>query len=447
MTSETGQFPKGFLWGVATSAYQIEGSPLADGAGPSIWNRFDQASPEGDTACDHYRRYREDVDLMARLDLGAYRFSLAWGRLLPDGTGKANQAGLDFYARLIDRLLEAGIQPCVTLYHWDLPAALAHLGGWLNPDIEGWFSEYASLAFSAYGDRVPLWTTLNEPWVITDAGYLHGTHAPGHASAREAALASQHLLRAHAAAVRVYRTLGRHQIGLVVNLEPKAPASNLESDAEAARRDDAYFNRQYLDPVLLGSAPSELAAMFGEAWPATNAEYLEAVREPLDFVGINYYTRAVVTHDDSVPLIRARRVEQPQSTITEMGWEVHPQSLLAVLCWIKERYGDVPLYITENGAAFCDPPTADESIVEDPLRVRYLRDHLLAVRTAIERGVDVRGYFVWSLFDNVEWTHGTSKRFGIVHVDFETQKRTLKRSAEFYRSVIQSHGKCLDDLR
>ncbi len=443
-------FPDRFLWGCATSAYQIEGSPLADGAGPSIWHRFvhtpDRVSggDTGDIACDHYRRMREDVALMRDLGLTAYRFSIAWGRVLPEGRGRVNPAGLGFYERLVDELLRAGITPMATLYHWDLPAALDDRGGWLNPDIAPWFADYASVVYRALDDRVPLWTTINEPWVVADGGYMHGVLAPGHRSAFEAAIAAHHLLRAHAAGVQAYRALGRHEVGLVVNIEPKHLAADA-SDADHRARDlaDAYMNRQYLDPALLGRYPQEMPAIFGAAWPGWREDEVEALRVPVDFLGLNYYTRSVVRHDAAAWPVPATAVRQPQAIHTETGWELYPQGLADTLLWMHQRYGGLPLYVTENGAAFYDPPHPIEGRVEDPLRVHYLRSHLVAVQDALARGADVRGYCAWSLLDNLEWAHGTSKRFGLVHVDFATQQRTPKASARFYADVIASGGGAL----
>jgi beta-glucosidase len=443
-------FPPDFLWGAATSAYQIEGSPLGDGAGPSIWHRFAHTpgmisdGDTGDVACDHYRRFREDVALMRELGLTAYRFSIAWARVLPGGTGAVNSMGLDHYERLVDELLANGIQPMATLYHWDLPAALDDRGGWLNPEISQWFAEYSRAVFRRLDDRVRLWATINEPWVVADGGYLHGVLAPGHRSPYEAPRASHNLLRAHAASVAAYRAEGRHQIGLVVNLEPKYPASPSAEDVAATQRADAYMNRQYLDPALQGRYPEELRDVFGEAWPGWSREEVAALRAPVDFLGINYYTRSVTRADpDSWPL-RASAVRQEEATYTETGWEVYAQGLQDSLSWVKQRYGDVPLYVTENGAAFTDPAQAPAGcVVEDPLRVAYLREHLGALRGALAAGCDVRGYFVWSLLDNLEWAHGYSKRFGIVHVDFASQRRTPKTSAQFYSSVIASNGRVL----
>jgi beta-glucosidase len=448
MTTSSG-FPDGFLWGTATAAYQIEGSPLADGAGPSIWHRFAHTpgrtarGETGDVACDHYHRWLSDVRLMADLGLSAYRFSIAWGRLLPEGTGRLNGEGIAFYDRLIDALLEHGITPLVTLYHWDLPAALDDRGGWLNRDVASWFADYATAAFRAYGDRVPRWVTLNEPWVVTDGGYLHGALAPGHSNLYESPLASHNLLRAHGMAVRASRAERRAQIGLVVNLEPKTAASDNPADQAAARRADAYMNRQYLDPVYLGRYPDELAEIFGDAWPSFPADDFPLIQEPTDFLGINYYTRGVSRHDPAAWPVCASNVRQPGALYTETGWEVHPASLTELLLWVKERYGSMPIYITENGAAFADPPTASGDTLNDPLRVAYYQSHLQAAREAIARGVDLRGYCAWSLLDNFEWSLGYSKRFGIVHVDYATQKRTLKASARFYSEVARSNGASL----
>src|SRR6187551_3432825 len=306
----TYQFPSSFLWGAATSAYQIEGSPTADGAGPSIWHRFTktpgstQGGDTGDVACDHYRRMEDDVAMMKRLGLNAYRFSIAWGRVLPDGRGAVNEAGLGFYERIVD-----------------------------------WFADYASVMIRRLDDRVKLWATLNEPWVVTDGGYLTGALAPGHKNRFEAPIASHHLLRAHGKAVQAYRALGKHQVGLVVNIEPKYPASTSAQDLAATRRAEAYMNRQYLDPVFHGRYPGELREIFGEAWPEWPQQDFELIRQPIDFVGINYYTRSVVRHDDSAYPLKAAAVRQPQSTHTETGWEVFPQGLTDTLVWIRQQYG------------------------------------------------------------------------------------------------------------
>jgi len=469
----------------------------------SNWHRFVRTpgrvsdGDTGDVACDHYRRWQDDITLMRELRLNAYRFSIAWSRVLPQGTGRLNSRGLAFYERLVDGLLAQGIQPMATLFHWDLPAALDDRGGWLNPDAPAWFAEYAQKVFRRLDDRVTLWATLNEPWVVTDGGYLHGALAPGHRSRFEAPIAAHHLMLAHGAAVQAYRALGRHRIGLVVNIEPKYPASSSEADLAAARRAHAYMNRQFLDPAIHGSYPEEMREIFGEAWPDWPASDLVRIRQPIDFIGLNYYTRSVVRFDAQNWPLRAATVHQPQSTYTQTGWEVFPQGLTDTLLWLGKRYGNPPLYITENGAAFYDPPDAGPPPVvpdghsaiqpmmgmpptvavsdaahapaqavsgrtigastpgmsaavpggeriDDPLRVDYLRAHLRATREAIERGVDVRGYFAWSLLDNFEWALGYSRRFGLVHVNYATQQRTPKTSARFYASVIDTSGTSLE---
>ena len=442
------RFPADFLWGAATSAYQVEGAPLADGAGASIWHRFAHTpgmmrdGDTGDVACDHYHRFRDDVALMKQLGLKAYRFSISWSRVLPQGRGQVNTAGLGFYERLVDALLESGITPMATLFHWDLPAALDDRGGWLNPDAAHWFADYARVAFRALDDRIGLWATLNEPWVVTDGGYLHGALAPGHRNRYEAPIAAHNLLRAHGAAVQAYRAEGRHCIGLVVNLEPKYPASSSEEDLAAARRADAYMNRQYLDPVFLHRYPDEMRTIFGDAWPHWPQEDFELIGQKLDFLGINYYTRSVTRADSHALPVRASAVRQEHATYTETGWEVYPAGLTETLNWVRTRYGALPVYVTENGAAFPDPSTVVDAL-DDAQRVDYLRTHLRAVHGAIQAGCDVRGYFAWSLFDNLEWSLGFSKRFGIVHVDYATLRRTPKASARFYSSVIASNGAVL----
>ena len=443
-------FPTDFVWGAATSAYQIEGSPLADGAGESIWHRFVHTpgkifgGDHGDVACDHYRRFADDVVLMRELGIRAYRFSISWSRVLPQGTGPVNQRGLDFYRRLVDLLLEHQIQPSVTLYHWDLPAALEDRGGWAAPDMPQWFADYGRIIFRALGDRVPQWATINEPWVVFDNGYVSGIHAPGRCDWAEAAQVSLNLLRAHAAAVATFRAESKQQIGLVVNLVPVDPATDSATDRAAARRMDAYLNRQFLDPVFLGRYPEEMRDMFGPSWPALDAADAAKIQAPIDFVGINYYLRLYVAGDASAGPPRARIVEPLDRPRTATGWEIHAPGLVDTLRSVRDRYGDIPLYITENGAAF-DDRSDENGGVNDTDRVEYLRSHLRAARQAINAGVNLRGYFVWSLLDNFEWQSGFSKRFGIVRVDYETQRRTPKSSARFYAKVIRTNGAGTED--
>ena len=383
---------------------------------------------------------------MAELGLNAYRFSISWSRVIPGGTGKVNEKGVDFYSRLVDALLEKGIAPNATLYHWDLPAALDDRGGWLNRDISDWFADYASLMFDRLGDRVAMWATINEPWVIMDGGYMFGKLAPGHRNIYEAPIVSHNVLRAHGNAVRAFRasSASSKPIGLVVNLEPKYAASDSPEDLAATARADAYMNRQYLQPVLKGTYPAEMAEIWGDAWQEWSADDMQLISEKLDFVGVNYYTRSVSRNDDDCLPVRASGVHQPGSIHTETGWEVFADAFRRVLVWTNEVCGGIPIYVTENGAAFYDAPSPVDGAVEDPLRVAYYKGHLAAARQAIREGVPLKGYFAWSLLDNFEWSHGYSKRFGIVHVDYSTQQRTIKSSGAFYRDVIRSNGAVLD---
>lgn len=418
---------------------------MADGAGPSIWHQFVHTpgtiadGSNGDVACDHYQRFLDDVRLMHDLGIRAYRFSISWSRVLPEGTGHVNPAGLNSYSRLVDALLEHDIEPFPTLYHWDLPAALEDRGGWRDRRVADWFAEYAGVMFRALGDRVRLWSTINEPWVVMHLGYVEGRHAPGRCDLAEAAAVSKNLLLAHAAAVRAGRAEGDFHIGLVVNLVPVHAASESAADRAAAERHDVYLNRQFLDPTLRGEVPGELADVFGPAWQPWSDAELRSVQQPIDFIGVNYYLRLVVCDDPAASPTRTRIVPQTDRPHTEMGWEIYPQGLTDTLTWLRDRYGNMPLYITENGAAFDDrvDPTG---AVHDPQRVEYLNQHLSASRQAIDQGVDLRGYFVWSLLDNFEWQCGFSKRFGIVHVDYATQRRVPKTSAQFYRDVARSGG-------
>ena len=450
--AESYKFPDSFLWGAATSAYQIEGSPTADGAGRSIWHRFSHtpgnthSNQTGDIACDHYRRFKDDVALMAELGLNAYRFSIAWGRIYPEGTGRINKKGIDFYSRLVDELLKKGIKPSATLYHWDLPEALDDRGGWLNRDIASWFGDYATTMFDALGDRVEMWSTLNEPWVVMDGGYLFGVLAPGHSNLFEAPIVTHNLLRCHGTAVERFRASSaakKGKVGIVVNLEPKYPATQSADDLATVRRTDAYMNRQYLDPVFLGKYPAEMREIFGEAWPDWSADDMRLIKQSIDFLGINYYTRRVERYDAEVLPLKAKAVPQLDATETQTQWEVYPEALTKILLWAKERYGKIPTFITENGAAFYDPPQPIDGKIEDPLRIEYYRQHLRAAHDAMKKGVDLRGYFAWSLLDNYEWSHGYSKRFGLVHVDYSTQARTIKSSGRYYADVIRAKGGAL----
>jgi beta-glucosidase len=448
------RFPDGFLWGAATSAYQIEGGVGQDGRGPSIWDTqchhtaLVRDGHTGDVAVDHYNRWAEDVDLMADLSLQAYRFSVAWPRIQPNGVGPVNEAGLDFYSRLVDRLLEKGIAPALTLYHWDLPQALEDAGGWPERDTAYRFADYARIVFETLHDRVDMWATHNEPWCSSFLGYADPSHAPGHTSAREATRAVHHINLSHGLAVAAMRAIdARPRQGVVINLIPIHVVGDDPDGAAAdgARRYDAYRNRVWLEPMFRGRYPADaiddLQAFGG--LPLQPGD-LERIAQPLDWLGINYY------NDDHVraqaggswlatPGMRDAVPFAPDGPHTDMGWPITPDGLRALLVDLSAAYPDLPpVYITENGCAYDDPVV--DGVCHDPRRIAYLDAHLRAIHAAIEAGVDVRGYFQWSLMDNFEWSHGYHKRFGIVHVDFDTLVRTPKDSADWYREVIARNG-------
>jgi beta-glucosidase len=437
------RFPDGFNWGCATASYQIEGSPLADGAGESIWHRFTHTSgmimngDTGDVACDHYRLYKNDVALMKQLGLNAYRFSVAWPRIFPEGRGKTNQAGLDYYSALVDELLAAEIKPCLTLYHWDLPQAIEDVGGWRNPDTALWFGEYARLMFDKLGDRVKFWITLNEPFVVAFIGHALGLHAPGLIDIEQTLIVGHTLLKAHGQAVSAFRGSGQDgRIGITVDLESCMPATDSEKDGAAAERYSAFKNRWFLDPIFFGKYPDEMYEAFS-AMPSMEPEDVKIIQQPIDFVGVNNYTRTVWQHSD-ISFLQADHV-LPEGKYTEMEWEVYPDGLRSVLAWVHENYDGPTLYVTENGASFPDTVDPDGSISDDD-RVEYLREYIKACHRAIEQGVDLRGYFQWSLMDNFEWGFGYSRRFGIIRVDYDTQRRTIKKSGDWYSNAVKNNG-------
>jgi beta-glucosidase len=454
-------FPPGFRWGAATAAYQIEGAAREGGRTPSIWDTF-SATPgkvaggdTGDEAADHYHRYAEDVALMADLGLGAYRFSVAWPRVQPSGRGPVNPAGMAFYDRLVDALRAAGITPVLTLYHWDLPQELEDAGGWVDRDIAYRFAEYAHLVAARLGDRVPVWTTLNEPWCSAFLGYASGEHAPGRTDPGASLAAAHHLLLAHGLGVDALRAAlpAGTEVSLVLNLAPVRAAGPTAADAEAVRRVDGLQNRLFLDAVLRGSYPADVLADTADLtdWGFVRDGDLATIARPLDLLGVNYYRPTLVSAGEPVPqTVNGRRptqwpgcaevrFHQPAGPVTNMGWSVDASGLRDLLLRLRRDYGDIALVVTENGAAYDDRPTGD-GIVHDPDRIAFLRGHLGAVHEAIQAGVDVRGYFVWSLLDNFEWAYGYAKRFGIVHVDYATGARVPKRSAYWYRDVIARHG-------
>ena len=441
------KFPAGFLWGVATSSYQIEGAAREDGRGESIWDRFSHTEGRihdgstGDVACDHYHRFRDDVRLMAELGVQAYRFSIAWPRVFPEGTGRINTRGLDFYSRLVDELLAANITPMVTLFHWDLPQALEERGGFRERAIAGWFSEYAHAVGTALGDRVPFWTTLNEPQVFAVFGHITGEQAPGLVDFPGFAAVAHHLNLAHGAGVQALRAAAPNaRIGTVLQLPPVHPKTASEADLAAAARFDAVFNRFFLDPVLLGTYPEQALSILAPLAPPIREGDLALIHQPLDFIGVNNYTRAIMRHAPEYPLFEFISCDDriAGAEYTAMGWEVYPQGLYEVLTRLRTEYGNPPVYVTEAGCAADD--RLEHGRVDDTGRVEYLRAYMTSAQRALGEGSDLRGFFVWSLLDNFEWQHGKRKRFGIVYVDYDSLERVPKQSAHWYRSVIAANA-------
>lgn len=470
MSTSDPVFPEGFLWGAATAAYQIEGAAREGGRGPSIWDTFARVpgavadAHNGDVACDHYHRSAEDVALMQRLNLQAYRFSTSWSRCMPDGA-TPNAEGIAFYSRLVDQLLEAGIKPWLTLYHWDLPQALEDQGGWTNRETAYRFAEYAAVMHEALGDRVQVWTTLNEPWCAAFLGYAAGVHAPGRQEPTAALAAAHHLLLGHGLAIRELR--GRDAeatLGITLNLtvpDPLNPES--EADRDAARRIDGQFNRIFLDPVLRGAYPEDVLADVEHLGMTEHIKEgdLEVIGTPIDVLGVNYYHGEAVTmtpSDEALPQEGHAPLERPVSSpyvaahgvrsvprglpVTAMDWEVQPEGLRRLLNRLQEEYtgpAGIPLYVTENGAAYDDVPDAS-GFVDDQDRLAFFDVHLRAMKDAIDDGVDLRGYLAWSLLDNFEWAWGYHQRFGLVRVDYDTQERIPKASALWYAEVARSNA-------
>jgi beta-glucosidase len=441
MTNEhSPQFPPDFVWGTATASYQIEGAADEDGRSESIWDRF-CATPgkvrngdSGAIACDFYHHYREDIGLMRELGTNAFRLSIAWPRVLPEGRGRVNAAGLDFYDRLVDALLEAGISPYVTFYHWDLPQVLEDEGGWPARATVDAFCEYVSVVAERLGDRVGNWITHNEPWVAAWVGYGWGHHAPGRTSESDALAAAHHLLLSHGRAVEILRTAApKSQVGITLDLHPVYPASEGEADVAAARHVEGFHNRWFLDPIFRGSYPDDLLEYFGSNAPQVEDGDLQAIRAPIDFLGVNNYSRSLVRANPNGG--RPIHVREPDSQYTDMDWEVYPEGLHDLLVQVSRDYSPPALYITENGAAFPDVRGHDGS-VRDPERRDYLERYIAAVGRALEAGAPVKGYFVWTLLDNFEWAWGYWKRFGLVYVDFPTLERVPKESFGWYRDFI-----------
>jgi beta-glucosidase len=433
------KFPHNFLWAAATAAYQVEGAWNEDGKGESIWDRFSHTlgkiedGTTGDIACDQYHRYPDDIALMRQLGLKAYRFSIGWARVLPNGRGRINPKGLDFYDRLVDALCAANIEPFLTLYHWDLPQVLQNEGGWENRNTAYAFADYSALMVRRLGDRVKYWTTFNEPSVITFDGNVTGDHAPGNQDPRIAYQVAHNLMVAHGLGAQAIRGANsKVDVGIVLNLWMADPATDSPQDIAAA---EASWNRSetlFLDPIFKGHYPPAAYESVGENMPKIQDGDLALISQELDFVGINFYSRNLIS--------AAQKIEKvPGSEYTEMGWEVCAPALRRMLVKINNDYHLPPIYITENGSAFKDEISADGKI-HDPRRLDYLKQHFIQTRLAMQDGVDVRGYFVWSLLDNFEWGHGFTKRFGLVHVDFETQKRIVKDSGEWYAEVIRNNS-------
>lgn len=449
----TRTFPAGFRWGCATAAYQIEGAATEDGRGPSIWDTFSHVpgnvlgGDTGDVACDHYHRMADDIALVAKLGLSDYRFSIAWPRVVPSGAGTVNPAGLDFYSRLVDELLSRNIRPVATLYHWDLPQPLSDAGGWTNRDTSMRFAEFAAVIAEQLGDRIATVTTLNEPWCSAYLGYAVGLHAPGTHDRAAAFAAVHHLLLAHGLGVRAVRAAAPAvEVSISLNPAVVRPATAEPADCAAAERAEVIANRAFLDPLLQGRLPDGLVSMTADVtdWAFVHDGDLELVSAPIDILGVNYYTP---TYAQAVPSEAAELlagtsdvwVRPAETPMTGIGWHRDPSGLHQLLTWISSEYGDVPMMVTENGAAYPDEIDASGA-VNDTARVEYLIEHLEAVHQAISDGVDVRGYFAWSLLDNFEWAWGYSQRFGLVHVDFATQQRTPKRSAGVLAEIASTNA-------
>jgi beta-glucosidase len=445
----TAAFPSDFVWGVATAAYQIEGAAREDGRGESIWDRFSHTpgktlnGDSGDVACDHYHRWPADLDLMRDLGVKAYRFSISWPRILPSGRGRVNQAGIDFYRRLAEGLLERGITPYATLYHWDLPVALEDAGGWPARATAEAFAEYAGVAAQALGDQVRHWMTINEPWCVSFLSYQIGEHAPGRKDWRLTLPAAHHTMLAHGLGQReIRRQAPSAEVGIVLNYTAAVPHSASPADIAATRRFDGYFNRWFSDPIFGMGYPADMVAAYAEAgYLPHGLSFVEPgdlalIAEPGDFLGVNYYTRSVMAGGEPGEPWREMRYDEPR---TEMGWEIYPEGLYKLLLRLHSHYGARKLYVTENGVSYLDGPD-DDGRVPDQRRIDYMRAHFAACQRAIAAGVPLAGFFYWSLMDNFEWAHGYQQRFGLVHVDYETQRRTPKDSFHYFREVIAANG-------
>ncbi|HEY9734309.1 MAG TPA: GH1 family beta-glucosidase [Drouetiella sp.] len=434
MTSENYVFPRGFVWGAATAAYQIEGAWNLDGKGPSIWDTFSHTpgkianDDNGDIACDHYHRFNEDFSLLKQIGIKAYRFSLSWPRIFPQGHGIVNWAGLDYYDRMVDSLLALGIEPFITLYHWDLPQSLQDKGGWGNRDLLGYFADYAAVAVKRLGDRVKYWTTFNEPWVVAVLGNLTGEMAPGFKDRKLTAQVAHNLMVAHGMAVQAIRSIEPDlKVGIVLNLTPVEAHTDDKYQKMAAERAWNATSAWFLDPLFKGCYPPGALKDLSADAPQVKPNDFALISQKLDYLGVNYYTRTTIGPQGEMKKV-------PGSEYTEMGWEVAPEALGRMLVRMNNEYRLPPIYITENGCALDDHVVGEH--VHDTRRIKYIHDHLVELRKSMRLGVNIRGYFVWSLLDNFEWAHGYSKRFGMIYVDYPTQKRILKDSAYWYSKVI-----------
>jgi len=429
-----------FIWGVATSSYQIEGAAHIDGRGLSIWDTFCKVpgkvanADNGDVACDHYHRYEEDLDLMKWMGVDAYRFSVAWPRVIPNGVGSVNQAGLDFYDRLIDGALQRGIEPWLTMYHWDLPQTLQDKGGWNNRQIVQWFEEYAEVLTTKFGDRVKNWMTLNEPLCSAWIGHLYGDMAPGIKDLQTALNSSHHLLMSHGIASQVIRSnVKNSQVGIVINVTPAVPATDSPEDQRAATLADGFDNRWFLNPVFGLPYPEDVIEVLEKSPEIHNGD-MALINQPMDFLGINFYFRQTISSDAQGSPLPIRGIRRPDVKRTSMDWEVHAPAFEEILVRISREYNPKAMYITENGSAWNDVVEANQ--VNDQDRIDYLQSHLDAMFSAQKQGAPIRGYFAWSFMDNFEWAYGYDKRFGLIYVDYKTQKRLPKKSAHYYRELL-----------
>lgn len=432
-------FPNSFVFGAATSAYQIEGHSFG-GAGQTHWDQFAHVpgnvvnGENGSIACDHYHRYQEDLDFLIGFD--AYRFSTSWARVLPEGRGTANQAGLDFYDRLVDAVLERGLQPFLTLYHWELPAALSDLGGWSNRDIAGWFGDYTDIVIARLGDRLASVATINEPWCVAYLSHHLGHHAPGKIDLAAAACSMHNVLLAHGESLQRMRASGQENLGIVLNFEHVQPEDSTPDNVTATNSYDAILNQWFVQALTKGSYPQAALSGFIQHMPDGWQDDMEMISKPLDWLGVNYYTRQIIAADPGAPWPSNKSVSGPLNK-TQMSWEIYPEGLYKVLARLKNEYtNDLPLYVTENGMAWNDQVIGLD--VNDPERLDYFDQHLRAVHRALNDGVNIQGYFFWSLLDNFEWAYGYDKRFGLIHVDFKTQVRTPKMS---YRMLKKAFGR------